>query len=250
MIPSGRELPPPYRPWYLTVNWWRLRGRLPIQDGANGSMRYNRAGFGGMREAVLFDDAESIITLVVAILIAYAVVLSLGTIVWAYRDIRSRTQDGWTQAVSALIVLVFNLPGLMLYLVLRPQETLSDVYERRLEAEALMRDMPEPQPACPSCNHSVNGDYLVCPNCRTRLREACANCSRPVELGWIACPYCAAPGPSAGDGAATTTATSQPPQPPSRQAPSPPRATSVASQPPAAPKRAPADQSLWRRLVG
>ena len=197
----------------------------------------------------MFDDAESIITFVVAILIAYSVVLWLGTIVWAYRDIRSRTHDGWTQAISVLIVVVFNLPGLFLYLVLRPQETLSDIYERRLEAEALTRDMPQPEPACPNCNQSVNGDYLVCPNCRTRLREACAHCSRPVELGWAACPYCAAPGPSAGAGKTTTATPSQPPQPASRQAPPPPRATRIESPAPATAKREPETQSLWRRIV-
>ena len=203
-----------------------------------------------MREDALFDDTESVITFVVAILIAYAVVLWLGTIVWSYRDIRSRTRDGWTQAVSVLIVVVFNLPGLILFLVLRPQETLSEIYERRLEAEALMRDMPQPRRDCPSCKQSVNGDYLVCPNCRTRLREACANCSRPLELGWAACPYCAAPGPSTGDGKTTTAAPSQPPRPASRQAPPPPRATLIASQAPATAKREPDTQSLWRRIVG
>ncbi|MCH8008088.1 MAG: zinc ribbon domain-containing protein [Chloroflexi bacterium] len=198
----------------------------------------------------MFDDSESIITFVVAILIAYAVVLWLGSVVWTYRDISSRTHDSWTQSVSVLIVVVFSLPGLFLYLVLRPQETLSDIYERRLEAEALMRDMPQPQPACPNCKQSVNSDYLVCPNCRTRLKEACANCSRPLELGWTACPYCAAPGPSAGAGKATTAEPSQPPQPASQQGPPPPRATSTASQAPAAAKRDSKNQSLWRRISG
>ncbi len=190
-----------------------------------------------MREDALFDDSESIITFVVAILIAYAVVLWLGSIVWTFRDISNRTHDGWAQSVSVLIVVVFSLPGLFLYLVLRPQETLSDIYERRLEAEALMRDMPQAQPTCPSCKQSVNSDYLVCPNCRTRLREACANCSRPLELGWAACPYCTAPGPSAGAGKSATTATSQPPRPATRQAPPPPRGTLIESKAPGTARR-------------
>ena len=143
----------------------------------------------------MFDSWESTVAVVVAILIAYGVVLWLGTIVWVYRDIQSRTQDGWTQAVSVLLVVVFNLPGLFLYLVLRPQETLNDTYERRLEAEALMRDMPEPQTTCPTCNRTVGQDYLVCPNCSTALKEACSNCSQPLELNWSTCPYCASDGP-------------------------------------------------------
>ena len=170
------------------------------------------------------DSWESIVAVVVAILIAYGVVLWLGTIVWTYRDIRSRTHDGWTQAVSVVIVIAFNLPGLFLYLVLRPQETLNDIYERRLEAEALMRDLPQPQAACPSCKQAVNSDFLVCPNCQTRLREACANCSRPVELTWAACPYCASPRPSAGPKKTSTSPTSEPPRPASEQTAAPPRA--------------------------
>lgn len=145
------------------------------------------------------SDLESLVAVLVAVLIAYAVVLWLGSIVWAYRDIRARTQDGWTQAVSVALVVVFNLPGLFLYLVLRPQETLNDAYERRMEAEAFRRDMPQPQATCPSCQQAVQQDYLVCPNCRTRLREACSNCSRALEMSWSACPYCTSPGPQGRD---------------------------------------------------
>ena len=202
----------------------------------------------------MFDSWESTVAVVVAVLIAYGVVLWLGTIVWAYRDIRSRTQDGWTQAVSVLLVVIFNLPGLFLYLVLRPQETLNDTYERRLEAEALMRDMPEPLATCPTCKRTVRQDYLVCPDCSTALKEACSNCSRPLETSWSTCPYCASDGPK---GKAKSTGESAPPslstsssEPPRAAAP-PPRATPMksASPPEAARPESPVE-SLWRRIVG
>ena len=85
----------------------------------------------------MFGSWESIATVVIVILIAYAVVLSIGAIYWTYRDVLGRTRDGWAQAVSVLLVAVFNMPGLLLYLVLRPHETLNEAYERRVEAEAL-----------------------------------------------------------------------------------------------------------------
>lgn len=180
-------------------------------------------------------DWESMLAVVIAILIAYGVVLWLGTIVWVYRDIRGRTQDGWTQAVSLLIVAIFNLPGLFLYLVLRPQETLNDAYERRLEAEALMRDMPEPSPVCPTCRQTVRHEYLVCPNCSTILKEACSKCAKPLQLTWMTCPYCAADGPKRGPKADTASATKPPPAPatqPPRSATPPPRAAALESGPP------------------
>lgn len=201
----------------------------------------------------MFDSWESTVAVVVAVLIAYGVVLWLGTIVWTYRDIQSRTQDGWTQAVSTLLVVVFNLPGLFLYLVLRPQETLNDAYERRLEAEALMRDMPEPQPSCLTCKRTVGQDYLVCPNCSTALKEACTNCSRPLELSWSTCPYCASDGPKGNTKRASespppslSASSSEPPPappPPAQTAPMKSAAPSATAKPESA------VESLWRRIV-
>jgi len=139
----------------------------------------------------MFDSWESTVAVIVAVLISYAVVLWIGTIVWTYRDVRDRTHDAWTQSVSLLIVAVFNIFGLVLYLILRPHETLNEAYERRLEAEALQRDMPEPQPTCPGCQRGIKDYFIVCPQCRTKLRQPCASCDRPLDLAWTACPYCA-----------------------------------------------------------
>lgn len=145
----------------------------------------------------MFDNWESIVALVVAILIAYAVILWVGTVVWTYRDIRERTRDGWFHFGAVVLVLLFNIPGLFLYLILRPPETLAEVYERRMETEALMREMPEEHPKCPRCQRAVTGEFLLCPYCRTNLREPCLGCGRALELSWITCPYCGAQGPQA-----------------------------------------------------
>ena len=144
----------------------------------------------------MFDSWQAAIALIVAVLIAYAVILWVGTIVWAYRDIRERTRDGWSQAVAVALVVFFNIPGLGLYLILRPRETLTEAYERRLEAEALMREMPE-RLSCPKCDRPVKEDFLLCPYCRTSLRQPCLGCGRALELAWDACPYCGAQGPQA-----------------------------------------------------
>ena len=202
----------------------------------------------------MFDSWESTVAVVVAVLIAYGVVLWLGTVVWVYRDIRSRTQDGWTQAVSVMLVVIFNLPGLFLYLVLRPQETLNDTHERHLEAEALMRDMPGPEATCPTCKRTVGQDYLVCPNCSIALREACSNCSRPLELSWSTCPFCASNGPKGkakrGAESAPPSLSTSKPEPPRAAAP-PPGATPMKNASSTAAKRPEsAVESLWRRIVG
>ena len=163
------------------------------------------------------DSWQPIIALVAAVLIAYIVILWLGAIVWVYRDAKERSRDPWTHFIAWLLVLVFNLPGLVLYLMIRPRETLVEAYERRLETEALMGDMPERR-SCPSCQRPARQDYVVCPHCRTTLRQACAKCSKPLELTWAACPYCGAQGPQ---------------QMPAMVATQPPPMTPFSSQPPA-----------------
>ncbi|OGO49687.1 MAG: hypothetical protein A2148_00510 [Chloroflexi bacterium RBG_16_68_14] len=179
----------------------------------------------------MFDSWESIAALAAAVLIAYGVILWLGIIVWTYRDIRERTRDGWSQTVSVLLVLLFNAPGLILYLLLRPHETLTEAYERRLEAEALMRDLPEPRPTCPTCDRPMREDFLLCPYCRTKLRQPCTGCGQALELGWVACPYCGAQGPQAFAPAPAARAATNV-APPLAQEP-PQSATAPASAPPA-----------------
>lgn len=140
------------------------------------------------------DSWQPIFAVVAAVLIAYLVILWLGAIVWVYRDSKERSRDPWTHFIAWLLVLVFNLPGLVLYLMIRPRETLIEAYERRLETEALMGDLPERR-VCPGCQRPARENYIVCPHCRTTLRQSCSTCSKPLELTWIACPFCGAQGP-------------------------------------------------------
>jgi RNA polymerase subunit RPABC4/transcription elongation factor Spt4 len=124
-----------------------------------------------------------------AMIITYIIVLWVSFVIWVYRDIRDRTRDPFFQAVAVFLVLVFNFPGLWLYLILRPQQTLAEAYARSLEEEALLQDLEE-QKICPNCHRRVADDFLVCPSCRTQLKEACSNCSRPLYYSWLVCPFC------------------------------------------------------------
>jgi RNA polymerase subunit RPABC4/transcription elongation factor Spt4 len=120
---------------------------------------------------------------------AYFMLLSLSLVVWTWNDVSSRSRDIFARLLSPLMVLVFNLPGLLLYFILRPQETLAEAYERELEAEALLQDM-EQRDVCPECGYSVEPDFVVCPRCEAELRYACISCGRLLQLNWRACPYC------------------------------------------------------------
>jgi hypothetical protein len=142
---------------------------------------------------------------------AYLFVMWAAALYWTYRDSGARSRDPVVQGVAVGTVLIFNLPGLLLYLILRPKTTLAERYEQRLEAEALLHEIRE-QPACPQCRRKVADDYITCPYCRVALRTACESCGKGLAFGWVACPYCGAdrlqPAPahaasSQGDGSAS-----------------------------------------------
>jgi RNA polymerase subunit RPABC4/transcription elongation factor Spt4 len=58
-----------------------------------------------------------------------------------------------------------------------------------LEEEALLQELEE-QGICPSCKRYITADFVICPYCRTQLKEPCIKCGRPLSFNWLACPYC------------------------------------------------------------
>ena len=125
---------------------------------------------------------------------AFLVALWIALIIWTYRDIRARVRDPLLQALAALLVALLNIPGVLVYLILRPPRTLEEEYQRTLEEEALLQAL-EDLPLCPGCERRVKDDWQVCPNCHTKLKKNCHNCGKLMELPWNICPYCGTPAP-------------------------------------------------------
>lgn len=132
---------------------------------------------------------QNTVKVVLAALITYLIVLWALMVWWTFRDIRERTRDPFLQAAAVFVVLVFSLPGLWIYLIGRPKETLAEAYARTLEEEALLQDL-EDLKACPTCRRRVADDFVICPICLTQLKEPCVSCSKPLSHAWAACPYC------------------------------------------------------------
>ncbi len=129
----------------------------------------------------------------------WALLLWLSIVIWVYRDIRERTRDSSLQVLSVFVVLMFfpgfNIPGLALYLMLRPRDTLEEAYARSLEEEALLRELGD-EGACPSCRRLTDREYHFCPSCQTQLKDQCTKCERLLSFSWVACPYCGTERPS------------------------------------------------------
>lgn len=116
----------------------------------------------------------------------------LGLVMWTWRDMRQRSRDPLAQIAASLMVAVLGIFGIVIYVMLRPPETLAEAYERSLEEEALLQNIEE-KPVCPGCGRPVKEDWQVCPYCHTKLRKACVQCGELLELPWNLCPYCATP---------------------------------------------------------
>jgi RNA polymerase subunit RPABC4/transcription elongation factor Spt4 len=125
---------------------------------------------------------------------AFLAALWLSLVVWTYRDIRTRTRDPLLQTLATLLVTVLNLPGVVVYMILRPPRTLEEDYQHTLEEEALLQAL-EDLPLCPGCERRVRDEWQVCPNCHTKLKKPCHNCTRLMELPWNICPFCGTPAP-------------------------------------------------------
>lgn len=123
----------------------------------------------------------------------WALLLWLSIIVWVYRDVRDRTRDLGLQVLAVFVVMMFfpgfNIPGLALYLMLRPRETLEEAYARSLEEEALLREIGD-EGICPSCRRFSDRGWRVCPFCQTQLKDVCAKCDQLLSFSWVACPFC------------------------------------------------------------
>jgi RNA polymerase subunit RPABC4/transcription elongation factor Spt4 len=145
----------------------------------------------------LLDTLSKILGVSIGFLVAFLVIFWISLIIWTFRDIRARTQDFMLQIAATLLVAIFFIGGLFIYMILRPRQTLAEIYERQLEEESLLAEMTERQ-TCNNCHARVESDFQICPSCGQKLKRPCPKCERLLELRWAFCPYCAtnlAPGP-------------------------------------------------------
>ena len=108
-----------------------------------------------------------------AILPVLFMLLWIFVIVWVFRDAESRGMNG---LLWALLVLVGNVIGLIIYLIIRN--------------EAIGRPKAPPTEKCPACGNAVGSGFAYCPNCGAALKPVCPGCRKPVDRNWKVCPDC------------------------------------------------------------
>lgn len=106
-------------------------------------------------------------------------VLWIAVILWVYRDAEQRNMNG---VLWGLLVFVGNIIGLLIYLIVRNEET------TRFRSSA-STSIPASN-LCPSCKRRVQPGFAYCPHCGAKMKAECRNCKKPVSDEWQLCPYC------------------------------------------------------------
>lgn len=144
----------------------------------------------GAAVAGFFD--HPLVRLGIQAVVLYVVVLWLAAAWWAYRDMRARTLHPALPFGAALVVILFSpllFPlAIVAYRIARPQETISEAWERHQAEEAMRYELEAT--TCAGCGRRVDEDWLACPTCGTRLARRCLDCGRTVGLDWSLCAWC------------------------------------------------------------
>ena len=105
--------------------------------------------------------------------ILFAVVFWLALVYWTFADARRRIADPILIG-CATVASLFPYVGTLIYMVVRPPEYLDDVHERELEIQAAEARIAESAiQLCPYCDHVIEKDFLRCPTCLRKLKDAC-----------------------------------------------------------------------------
>jgi RNA polymerase subunit RPABC4/transcription elongation factor Spt4 len=148
--------------------------------------------FGEIGKALAGFFGSPVVQFVLYSILVYLVVLWLASAYWVFRDMQQRTENAILPYLAASLVIVF-LPvfplAIFVYKIIRPHEKIGEVYERNLAEEALLAEV-ESIHHCPTCEKRIDDEWIICPNCRTRLKRVCPNCSRLVGMDWSLCAWC------------------------------------------------------------
>jgi Double zinc ribbon len=143
-----------------------------------------------MTPLAFFGIESTGVTVAIDLLIVFGVLLYLTLIYWTYVDARRRLEDP-TLVSFATLVSVIPFLGTLLYVIVRPPETLEDARERDLDVETTRLRLHQLESGlCPHCDYPVEPDYVRCPSCLRKLKDRCKSCSRPLDKAWTICPYC------------------------------------------------------------
>jgi hypothetical protein len=126
---------------------------------------------------------------VVSVLDHLLVAAWAGSASWVNHDARRRLRTPGQHRLALGSALLFPVGGVLLYLLLRPPDSLLDRRERRVFRRLIEEEFGFAE-RCYACRAEVRPDFVCCPACGEKLRERCRSCAEPLRLHWRICPRC------------------------------------------------------------
>ncbi len=108
---------------------------------------------------------------------------------WVWLDSGDRTTNKTTRVAYVLLVLFLFVVGLIIYLLIRPSQTIEEIYWADLERRYLKYETAE-LGDCPKCGTQLYPGFTYCPNCRYVLKMKCSNCELEMDKQYKYCPSC------------------------------------------------------------
>jgi len=108
---------------------------------------------------------------------------------WVWFDASARTTKVWAKIASVILVTVFNIFGLIIYLIVRPDQTIEGTYWEDLERRYMKYETSE-LGDCPKCGAQLYPGFIHCSNCGYELKVQCPKCELFIDRSSKYCPFC------------------------------------------------------------
>jgi RNA polymerase subunit RPABC4/transcription elongation factor Spt4 len=136
------------------------------------------------------DAMLTIIKIAAVFIVVSFVVFWVGLVWWVSQDILTRTRDKIIVSAAVAITAILGPVGILIYLVVRPRQTLKERVGELMEQEMMLQ--ASAITICPTCERVAQDNFLACPHCGTTLKKACIECGKLLAMDWEHCPYCGA----------------------------------------------------------
>jgi predicted RNA-binding Zn-ribbon protein involved in translation (DUF1610 family) len=110
-------------------------------------------------------------------------------VIWVWYDASERSSNVPFKVFSVVITLLFNVFGLLIYLLVRPADSYEERYLNELEKKYLQLETAGIT-ECPACNFDIEPSFVVCPKCGEPVKVKCDNCQEYIDSHWGFCAYC------------------------------------------------------------
>ena len=135
------------------------------------------------------DSVYGLLRLGLSLFGAFTAMLWIALVLWVYRDSQARSDNFLLTLLSTALVASTFVVGWVVYMLLRPQYTLAELYQRQLHDRQALLEATTGE-LCPRCDTRIQLDYRLCPCCGLEVKQPCDMCKRPIRPTWNLCPYC------------------------------------------------------------